>query len=92
MQYLHSNSILYRDLKAENLLVNANGYLKLSDFGFAVDINDPNKQSQLVGTHEFLAPELLQNKNAYSCSSDWWAFGCLLYEMLTQKLAFYGKD
>ena len=66
LKYLHQNDILYRDLKAENLMVDKRGYLKLTDFGFATRmkngkmiVNKGKMTASLVGTHEFLAPELL---------------------------------
>ena len=92
LKYLHENQILYRDLKAENLMVDKKGYIKLTDFGFATRLKDGHNLDKLVGTHEYLAPELLKVKNSYSYASDWWAFGCQLYEMLTNTTPFYGRN
>lgn len=55
--YLHNKDIVYRDLKPENLLISSNGYLKLTDFGFAKIIE--NRTYTLCGTPEYLAPEIL---------------------------------
>merc|ERR1712048_50063 len=80
MGYLHENRIVYRDLKPENLLIAKNGYLKLSDFGFAKRLVNTDKTFTLCGTPEYIAPEILQNKG-HGFSVDWWALGILIYEM-----------
>jgi protein kinase X len=78
-EYLHSKNIVYRDLKPENVLINVNGYLKLTDFGFAKIVD--NKTYTLCGTPEYLAPEIILNKG-HSKPVDWWTLGILMYEML----------
>ena len=79
-EYLHSKNIIYRDLKPENILIHKNGYLKLTDFGFAKYL-DNGKTYTLCGTPEYLAPEIILNKG-HGKPADWWAMGILLYEML----------
>lgn len=82
---LHSIGVLYRDLKPENILVNKDGYLKLTDFGLSKILNKDEEETEdknrILGTPEYMAPEVLSGKG-YSLSSEWWAFGCLLYEFL----------
>lgn len=78
-EYLHSSNIVYRDLKPENLLITAEGYLKLTDFGFAKVIE--GRTYTLCGTPEYLAPEILLNKG-HGKPVDWWTLGILIYEML----------
>lgn len=78
-EYLHSKDIVYRDLKPENLLISANGYLKLTDFGFAKQLE--GRTYTLCGTPEYLAPEILLQKG-HSKPVDWWCLGILIYEMI----------
>lgn len=78
-EYLHSKNVVYRDLKPENLLIDSQGYLKLTDFGFAKVIE--GRTYTLCGTPEYLAPEILLQKG-HGKPVDWWCLGILIYEML----------
>lgn len=78
-EYMHSLNIVYRDLKPENLLIAADGYLKLTDFGFAKVVT--GRTYTLCGTPEYLAPEILLNKG-HGKAVDWWTLGIIIYEML----------
>lgn len=77
-EYLHNKNIIYRDLKPENLLISNEGYLKLTDFGFAKVVE--GRTYTLCGTPEYLAPEILLNKG-HGKAVDWWTLGILIYEM-----------
>ena len=79
MEYLHAVGVAYRDLKPENLLIGADGHLKITDFGFAKKIKD--KTFTLCGTPEYLAPEIIMSCG-HNHGVDWWALGILLFEML----------
>jgi serine/threonine protein kinase len=78
-QHLHAMKIAYRDLKPENLLINNDGHIKISDFGFAKKIED--KSYTLCGTPEYIAPEIILGQGHHQ-GVDWWSFGVLLFEML----------
>jgi Serine/threonine protein kinase len=88
-EYLHSLNIVYRDLKPENLLICADGYLKLTDFGFAKVIE--GRTYTLCGTPEYLAPEILLNKG-HGKPVDWWTLGIILYEMIAGIDPFSDED
>jgi hypothetical protein len=87
--HLHRFGIIYRDLKAENVLLDADGHIKLTDFGLAKAI--PGHATTFCGTHHYLAPEIVGH-SAYSYSIDWWALGVLLCEMLTGIPPFNGEN
>jgi len=88
-QYLHSIHIVYRDLKPENLLIDTDGHMKVTDFGFAKVVED--RTWTLCGTPEYLAPEIIQSKG-HGKPVDWWALGILLFEMLAGYPPFYDEN
>jgi len=88
-EYLHSKNIIYRDLKPENLLISSDGFLKLTDFGFAKVVE--SRTYTLCGTPEYLAPEILLNKG-HGKPVDWWTLGIIIYEMLAGIDPFSDED
>lgn len=80
LNYLHSLDIVYRDLKPENILLNADGHIKIADFGFAKAC--ATTTWTLCGTPDYLAPEIV-NQSRYNKSVDWYALGVLIFEMLS---------
>uniref|UniRef100_T1JPD0 Protein kinase domain-containing protein n=1 Tax=Strigamia maritima TaxID=126957 RepID=T1JPD0_STRMM len=72
LEYIHQKAIVYRDLKPENLLLDRDGHLKITDFGFAKKLAD--RTWTLCGTPEYLAPEIIQSKG-HNTAVDWWALG-----------------
>ncbi|CAH8563019.1 unnamed protein product [Schistosoma turkestanicum] len=89
--YLHTQGILYRDLKPENLLLDHRGYVKLCDFGFAKRVGHGKKTWTFCGTPEYVAPEIILNKG-HDHSADYWSLGILIYELLTGSPPFTGTD
>mmetsp|Transcript_21505 Transcript_21505/g.71266 ORF Transcript_21505/g.71266 Transcript_21505/m.71266 type:complete len:358 (+) Transcript_21505:2-1075(+) len=90
-EYLHNRNIVYRDLKPENLLLDAHGHLKVCDFGFAKTVEPGTNTWTLCGTPEYLAPEIILNKG-HGKAVDWWALGVLIFEMLAGYPPFYAED
>ncbi|WOO79280.1 cAMP-dependent protein kinase catalytic subunit PRKX [Vanrija pseudolonga] len=86
IDYLHSNNIIYRDLKPENLLLDRTGYLRIADFGFAKVVED--RTFTLCGTPEYLAPEIVLSQG-HGKAVDWWALGILAFEMLAGYPPFF---
>jgi serine/threonine protein kinase len=82
LNYLHSHNIVYRDLKPENILLDADGHIKLTDFGLSKKFE--KKTFSLCGTPEYLAPEILM-ESGHDHSVDYWSLGILIYEMLAGK-------
>ncbi|CAH1785990.1 unnamed protein product [Owenia fusiformis] len=92
LQYLHTNSIVYRDLKLDNLLLDSEGYLKIADFGLCKEgMGFGDRTSTFCGTPEFLAPEVL-TETSYTRAVDWWGLGVLIFEMLVGESPFPGDD
>ncbi|KNE66793.1 AGC/AKT protein kinase [Allomyces macrogynus ATCC 38327] len=88
VQYLHSKGVVYRDLKLENVLLDEEGHVKITDFGLCKEgIGENITTSTFCGTPEYLAPEILEEEN-YGKSVDWWACGIVLYEMLVGRPPF----
>eukprot|EP00762_Andalucia_godoyi_P005247 ANDGO_06700.mRNA.1 Protein kinase 2 len=94
--YLHSHDVLYRDLKPENVLLGADGHIRLTDFGLAkMDVQEePEGQGRthsFCGTPEYLAPEVLRHE-ARGKAMDWWSLGTLMYEMMVGVPPFYDEN
>ncbi|VEU22502.1 DEKNAAC103385 [Brettanomyces naardenensis] len=92
LKFLHQNGVIYRDLKLDNILLTADGHIKLADYGLCKEnMWYGNKTSTFCGTPELMAPEILKEQG-YDKAVDWWAFGVLLYQMLLTKSPFRGED
>uniref|UniRef100_H3A627 G protein-coupled receptor kinase n=1 Tax=Latimeria chalumnae TaxID=7897 RepID=H3A627_LATCH len=85
--HLHSNNIIYRDMKPENVLLDDNGNCRLSDLGLAVEVKEGKQITQKAGTNGYMAPEILKEES-YTYSVDWFALGCSIYEMVAGRTPF----
>eukprot|EP00045_Choanoeca_perplexa_P001997 m.22566 g.22566 ORF g.22566 m.22566 type:complete len:466 (-) comp11269_c0_seq1:176-1573(-) len=90
--YLHDHGIIYRDLKLENLLLDNEGHVKITDFGLCKqEMTFGTTTTTFCGTPEYLAPEILED-NDYGRSVDWWGLGVVMYEMMCGHLPFYNRN
>ncbi|CAE7284518.1 egl-4 [Symbiodinium natans] len=88
LEALHERNVVYRDLKPENVLLDAEGYLKLVDFGTSKKLEAKcGRTFTLVGTTHYMAPEVMRGKG-YGLEVDVWALGIVLYELLCGHLPF----
>jgi serum/glucocorticoid-regulated kinase 2 len=89
--HLHSQNVLYRDLKPENVLLGDDGYVYLTDFGLSRILSKDEIAKSFWGTAEYLAPEMVTS-SGHNYGIDWWALGILIYEMIVGIPPFYHKN
>ena len=105
LAFLHKNGVIHRDLKPENVLLREDGHVCLTDFGLAKDLGfgldeeeeeeedeeETGRTRTLCGTDEYMAPEMILREN-YGKAVDYWALGCLLFEMVIGKAPFRHRN
>ncbi|CAF1176177.1 unnamed protein product, partial [Didymodactylos carnosus] len=89
IEYLHTKDILHRDLKPENILLSEDGYIKLTDFGFAKIVS--TRTYTLCGTPEYFAPEVCSQRG-YGKAAEWWSIGVFIYELCTGSPPYIGRN
>lgn len=91
VDYCHSRGVFHRDLKPENLLLDANGTLKVSDFGLSAlpqQVREDGLLHTTCGTPNYVAPEVIHNKGYDGAKADLWSCGCILYVLMAGYLPF----
>ena len=93
LNYLHETGIVYRDLKPENCLLDADGHLLLTDFGLSKEVaaEEADRCNSILGTWEYMAPEVIEGK-FYDKAVDWWSLGAVAFDLLTGNPPFTGNN
>ncbi|CAL9211400.1 unnamed protein product [Musa hybrid cultivar] len=88
LNYLHERNVVHRDIKCANILVHANGSVKLADFGLAKEITKFDMLKSCKGSVYWMAPEVVNPKKTYGPACDIWSLGCTVLEMLTRQIPY----
>jgi serine/threonine kinase 32 len=91
LRYVHRQGIIHRDVKPDNVLLDADGHVHLTDFNVASDIIPGKVLTSKSGTLAYLAPEVYAG-NGYDVRADWWSLGVLFYECIYNKRPFEGNS
>lgn len=86
LEHLHKLGIVYRDVKLENILLDSDGHIVLTDFGLSKEFvtNETDRTYSFCGTIEYMAPEIIRgSRSGHGMSVDWWSLGILMFELLT---------
>jgi len=92
IEHLHSQNIMYRDLKPENVLIDLDGHVRITDFGLSKDCFGPRERAKsFCGSPEYMSPDML-NQESHTRMVDLYSLGALLYELLTGLPPFYSDN
>ncbi|KNC84221.1 AGC/YANK protein kinase [Sphaeroforma arctica JP610] len=88
--YIHSKGVLHRDIKPDNILMDAEGHVALADFNVATFIPTNGRLVSRAGTRPYMSPEMVK-KEGYDTGTDWWSLGVTMYEFITNESPFRGQ-
>ncbi|KAE8356419.1 kinase-like domain-containing protein [Aspergillus coremiiformis] len=91
LKYIHSQGIIHRDVKPDNVLLDSDGHVHLADFNVASDFRPGKPLTSKSGTLAYLAPEVYEG-GGYYCEVDWWSLGVTFYECIYNKRPFEGRS
>ena len=91
LEYLHKNGIKYREIRPNDIIIDKDGYIKISDFKMSKLFILNNNFIIVKETSEYLSPELLKS-NKFTMDSDWWAYGIILYELLFDVPPYFNEN
>jgi serine/threonine kinase 32 len=90
LAFLHERRIIHRDIKPDNILLDAAGHAHITDFNVATRYSSRRPHTSVGGTMAYMAPEIF-SRRGYSWQVDWWSLGIVAYELLWHKRPFDGK-
>ena len=89
--YLHEAHIIHRDLKPDNMLLDSDGHVHITDFNVAIHYSERRLHTSVAGSMAYMAPEVV-GRTGYTWCVDWWSLGVVMWELLFHKRPFDGKS